>query len=185
MFTRVRHRFLTWATWIQSTTSQPIFLRSIQIFSSHLRLGLGRGLFPSGFPAKILYIYLSHKCYKLRPPNRHWLDHSNNIWWRVQVMKLLILKYPKKKWCGAWGIDEMYGGVTKSFRNGRRERELQMVQLSATRCICIAILWVSLVSFAAISVCVASQRVFIVVVYFVMTQSGNFWIRPHTCYSSS
>jgi hypothetical protein len=31
-------------------------------------------------------------------------------------------------------------GVSKSFRNGRRERELQMVQISATRCSCIAIL---------------------------------------------
>jgi hypothetical protein len=44
-----------------------------------------------------------------------------------------------------------------------------MVQLSATRCSCIAILRVSLVSFAAITLCVASQRVFIViVVYFVI-----------------
>jgi hypothetical protein len=44
-----------------------------------------------------------------------------------------------------------------------------MVQLSATRCSCIAILWVILVSFAAITLCVASQRVFIVVsVYFVI-----------------
>jgi hypothetical protein len=35
------------------------------------------------------------------------------------------------------------------------------------------------VSFAAITFCIASQRVFIfVVVYFVMTQSGNFWIHP-------
>jgi hypothetical protein len=35
------------------------------------------------------------------------------------------------------------------------------------------------VSFVAINLCVASQRVFIVViVYFVMTQSGNFWIHP-------
>jgi hypothetical protein len=34
-------------------------------------------------------------------------------------------------------------------------------------------------SFAAITLYVASQRVFIVVsVYFVMTQSGNFWIHP-------
>jgi hypothetical protein len=39
---------------------------------------------------------------------------------------------------------------------------------SATRCSCIAILWVSLVSFAAITLCVASQRVFIVIVYFVI-----------------
>jgi hypothetical protein len=35
------------------------------------------------------------------------------------------------------------------------------------------------VSFAAITLCVASQRVFVVVFYFVMTQSGNFWIHPH------
>jgi hypothetical protein len=43
-----------------------------------------------------------------------------------------------------------------------------MVQLSATTCTCIIILRVSLVSFAAITLCVASQRVFIVVVYFVI-----------------
>jgi hypothetical protein len=40
-----------------------------------------------------------------------------------------------------------YKGVSKSFRTGRLERQLQMVQLSATRCSCITILWVSLVSF--------------------------------------
>jgi hypothetical protein len=35
------------------------------------------------------------------------------------------------------------------------------------------------VSFAAITLHVASQRVFIVVsIYFVMTQSGDFWILP-------
>jgi hypothetical protein len=42
-----------------------------------------------------------------------------------------------------------YEGVSKSFRTGRLERELQTVQLSATRCSCIAILWISLVSFVA------------------------------------
>jgi hypothetical protein len=55
-----------------------------------------------------------------------------------------------------------YEGVTKSFRTGRLVRELQMVQLSATRCNCIAILWASLVSIAAITLCIASQRVFVV-----------------------
>jgi hypothetical protein len=60
-------------------------------------------------------------------------------------------------------------GVSKSFRTVRLEWEMQMVQLSATRCSCSAILWVSLVSFAATTLCVASQRVFIVVgVYFVI-----------------
>jgi hypothetical protein len=42
-----------------------------------------------------------------------------------------------------------------------------MVQLFATRCSCIAILCVSLMSFAAITLFVASQRVFILVgIYF-------------------
>jgi hypothetical protein len=58
-------------------------------------------------------------------------------------------------------------GVSKSFRIGLLEWELQMVQLSATRYSCIAVSWVSLMNFAAITLCVASERVF-VVVYFVI-----------------
>jgi hypothetical protein len=55
-----------------------------------------------------------------------------------------------------------YEGVTKSFRTGRLERELQMVQLFATGCSCIAM------SSAAITICVAPQRVFIIVnAYFI------------------
>jgi hypothetical protein len=60
-----------------------------------------------------------------------------------------------------------------------------MVQLSATRCSCIAILWVSLMSFASITLCLASQRVFnvlvvvvvVVVVDFVIDSVRN-WIHP-------
>jgi hypothetical protein len=43
-----------------------------------------------------------------------------------------------------------------------------MVQLSAAGCNCIAILWVNLVIFASITLCVASQRVFVVVVVVVV-----------------
>jgi hypothetical protein len=50
-------------------------------------------------------------------------------------------------------------GVSKSFRIGRPERELQMVQLLPTRCSCIAILWARLVSSAIITFNVASQLV--------------------------
>jgi len=46
-----------------------------------------------------------------------------------------------------------------SFRTGCQERELKMIQPSATRCGCVAILLVIQVSFAAITLCVASQRV--------------------------
>jgi hypothetical protein len=38
-----------------------------------------------------------------------------------------------------------------------------MIQFSATRCSCIANLRVSLMSFAVITLCVASQRAFIIV----------------------
>jgi hypothetical protein len=70
-----------------------------------------------------------------------------------------------------------YEGFSKSLRTGRLERELQLVQLSATRCSCIAILWVSLVSFASITLCVASQRVFIVV-YFVIDSVRKLLVIP-------
>jgi hypothetical protein len=43
-----------------------------------------------------------------------------------------------------------------------------MVQLSVTRCSYIAILRVSPVSFAAITLCVASQRVFIIVIIIII-----------------
>jgi len=49
-----------------------------------------------------------------------------------------------------------YEGVSKSVRTGRLERELQIVQLSATKYSCIVILWVSLVSSDATTHFVAS-----------------------------
>jgi hypothetical protein len=72
--------------------------------------------------------------------------------------------------CAYFNWTPNYTGVyPKSFRTGRLELELQMIQLSSTRCSCIAVLWVSVVSFAAITLCVPSQWVFIVVsVYFVI-----------------
>jgi hypothetical protein len=62
-----------------------------------------------------------------------------------------------------------YEGVSRSFQTDCLEQELQMVQLSVTRCSRVAILWVSLVSFATMTLCLASQQVFIVVVvYFII-----------------
>jgi hypothetical protein len=94
---------------------------------------------------------------------------------QFQIKKLRFVKFHI-----SLHTDRRYEGVSKSFRTGRLERELQMVQLSATRCSYVTILWVSLVSFAAISLCVASQRVFIVVSIYISlsTESWNFWIRP-------
>ena len=57
--TSVRHLSLYWASPIQSTYPHPNSWRSILILSTHLRLGLPSGLFPSGFPTKTLYVPLS------------------------------------------------------------------------------------------------------------------------------
>ena len=57
--TSARHLSLSWASPIQSIYPHPTSWRSILILSTHLRLGLPIGLFPSGFPRKTLYIPLS------------------------------------------------------------------------------------------------------------------------------
>ena len=50
VLTSVRHLSLSWANPIQSTYPHPTSWSSILILSTHLRLGLPSGLFPSGFP---------------------------------------------------------------------------------------------------------------------------------------
>jgi hypothetical protein len=88
------HWCLSWARSIQSAPPHPIPSSSILIFSTHLRLGLLSGLFPSGFPTNILYAFSSpHSYYIPCPSNPHWLDHSNYTRRRVQVMKLLIMQF--------------------------------------------------------------------------------------------
>jgi hypothetical protein len=75
---------------------------------------------------------------------------------RIHEVHLVIAEFKK-------GLLHMYEGVSKSYRTRRLEREPQMAQFSATRCSCIAILWISLVRFAAITLYIASQGLFIVV----------------------
>ena len=57
--TSVRHLSLSWASPIQSIYPYPTSWRSILLLSTHLRLGLPSGLFPSGFLTKTLYTPLS------------------------------------------------------------------------------------------------------------------------------
>jgi len=53
--TNARQLSLSWANWIQLIHPHPTSWKSILILSSHLRLGLPSGLFPSGFPTNTLY----------------------------------------------------------------------------------------------------------------------------------
>ena len=57
--TSVRHLSLSWTSPIQSIYPHPTSWRSVLILSTHLRIGLPSGLFPSGFPTNTLYTPLS------------------------------------------------------------------------------------------------------------------------------
>ena len=62
--TSLRHPSLSWVSPIQSIYPHPTSWRSILILSTHLRLGLPSGPFPSSFPTKTLYAppLLTHTC---------------------------------------------------------------------------------------------------------------------------
>jgi len=59
VLTSAHHLSLSWANSIQSPQPPPTSRRSFLILSSHLRLGLPIGLFPSGFPTRTLYTPLT------------------------------------------------------------------------------------------------------------------------------
>jgi hypothetical protein len=75
-------------------TTPKYLSRSILILCTHLRLGFPCGLFPPTFPV-ITYKRSSspHSCYMLRPSHPPSPAHSNYIWRRVQITKLVIMQF--------------------------------------------------------------------------------------------
>ena len=68
----------------------PTYWRYILILTSHLRLGLPSCLFPSGFPTKTLYTPLVYPIRASAPPiHSSRFGHPNNVWWRLEIIKLL------------------------------------------------------------------------------------------------
>ena len=77
---------LSWVNPIQSTYPHPTSWRSILILSTHLRLGLPKGLVPSGFPTKTLYAPSPpHTRHMPSPSHSSRFYHPHNIGWGVQV----------------------------------------------------------------------------------------------------
>ena len=85
--TSVRHLSLSCASPIQSTS-----WRSILILSTHLRLGLPSGLFPSGFPTKTLYTPSSHPYAPHAQPISFFSIFSPAQYWVRRAYTLLLEK---------------------------------------------------------------------------------------------
>jgi hypothetical protein len=73
VFTRALHWSLSWARSIQSIPPSS-YLWSILLLSSHVRLRLPSGLFPSGYPTKILYALLYSPLHAICPAHVILLD---------------------------------------------------------------------------------------------------------------
>ena len=100
--TSVRQLSLSWVSPIQSINPNLTSWRSILILSTHLRLGLPSGLFPSGFPHQdpIRPPLLTHTRHMPSPSHSSRFYHPHNIVWGVQIRNMYRLtKYTKNKLC--------------------------------------------------------------------------------------
>jgi len=102
--------------------------------------------------------------------------------WIVGNLKYLCSIYAQENQECATSVTNLVlidvGWCIRKFPDWPPGRGLQMVQLYASKCFYVAILWVILVSFAVISFCIASQRVFIIIIIIIVVIS--LWLSPET-----
>ena len=92
MLTVVHHLSLSWAKWTYLMPTHPVYLQSILILTSDHCVWLPSSLFPSGFPTTTLYTLLFSPAHAICPAHHILLDFRN-IWWPVQIIKLLIMQF--------------------------------------------------------------------------------------------
>ena len=80
----------------------PVYVSSAYCFTINFNIilpstpGSSKWYLPLMFPHQnpICTFPLPHTCYVPRPSHSSWFDHTNNIWWSVQIMNLLIVRFP-------------------------------------------------------------------------------------------
>jgi len=90
--TRAHNLSLFWASSFQYILPHLTSWRSSLISSSHLRLGLSSGVFPSDFPTKSLYTPPPpHTLYRPRPSRSSRFYPPYSILWAAQIIKFLVM----------------------------------------------------------------------------------------------
>jgi hypothetical protein len=93
----------------------PSYLFKIR-FIAHLHLGLACCILPQGFQGRLWISYLSLSCATCPPISFSTFDNSNNILWRVQIMKYFCMQLcPCSSYCLRFDFKEINNaGVIKS-----------------------------------------------------------------------
>jgi hypothetical protein len=75
-------------------TLQLYFIKiQVSIISAHLFLKLPNDPFLNVFMPEFEHIsYLYHTWYMAHPPHPLWVDHSNFVWWTVQIVEHLTMQ---------------------------------------------------------------------------------------------
>ena len=113
--TSVRHLSISWASPIRSIYPHPTSWRSNIILSTHLRLCLPSGLFPSGFSTKTLYTpspqpYASHaqpiSFFSILSPAQYWVSSSNHLVPRyaISIPRYLVPTRFSEGWSSSLGV---------------------------------------------------------------------------------
>lgn len=73
--------------------------RFILILYSHPMPKSPKHLFPAHFPTKELHVcptlLLPHTCHMPQSSHSSWFNHLNNVWWAVEIIKLIMQPPPR------------------------------------------------------------------------------------------
>ena len=93
VFPTAHHLYPQWIQHIQSMPSPPMFWISTLTLHTHLYLGHPNSPSPSGFPTRILCVFLPWYAYYMLCPSHPSGLYPKNKWQEVQIMNLLICTF--------------------------------------------------------------------------------------------